>query len=232
MKICWQFLFYRIRGIKFYFPISFVGDVYKSQFGQDKIIEELFSIKPNGFFVEIGSNHPVDCSNSYYFEHTLGFTGISIDAIDYSALYATFRPNTKFINTLIDVDIGERDFYVAESSSGWESMVSSVSSSIKQHGRGFVVNKFKVKTRPLSDICLGVESIDIMMLDVEGHEMEVLSSFDWSLCRPKYILSENTGEYFPRSDLEGFMRKKGYKLVARIGTSDDVYIDSLCGLRI
>ena len=37
-------------------------------------------------------------------------------------------------------------------------------------------------------------------------------------------LDKNNGEFYNRSKLENFINNKGYKLYARIGTSDDIYV--------
>jgi len=41
---------------------------------------------------------------------------------------------------------------------------------------------------------------------------------------PEVILIENNGHFFPRKKLQDYMINNGYKLYARIGITDDLYI--------
>jgi hypothetical protein len=56
----------------------------------------------------------------------LGWTGVSIDAIDYSSQYLTERPTTKFLNILISEKEEYLDFHLVKDVEGWENQVSSV----------------------------------------------------------------------------------------------------------
>jgi hypothetical protein len=42
---------------------------------------------------------------------------------------------------------------------------------------------------------------------------------------PKVILIENSGEFYPRKILKNYLMKKKYTLVARIGASDEIYVN-------
>jgi hypothetical protein len=51
--------------------------------------------KQNGFFVEIGSNHPIDINNSYLLEKTYNWKGIMIEyESEYLPSYKQHRPNS------------------------------------------------------------------------------------------------------------------------------------------
>ena len=96
-----------------------------------------------GVFVEVGSNHPVLNSNSYYLESAWKYSGISIDPINYSKLFRDLRPRTKFINVAVDP---LKKFVVmnyVKNISGWENQVSSVYNNILKRGRGFISKKKK-----------------------------------------------------------------------------------------
>jgi hypothetical protein len=205
-------------------PINANGH-YKSQFGQDYYLEKLNLVKSSGgFFVEIGCNHPMFNSNSYYLEKELGYRGVSIDGIDYSAPFKEIRPNTKFIHTLIDAENKEVDFYQVDSSNGWEDQISSMHKEAVETGRTFTNKLTRQMAVPLKDISEIDKHIDILMVDVEGHELSVLESLNWATQRPDTILIENNGEFFSRKTLEKYLWSKNYKLLARIGTTDDIYV--------
>jgi len=197
---------------------------YKSQYGQDFYLEKFGLLDKGEFFVEIGSNHPVNLSNSHYLEKQLGWEGICIDGIDFSLLYEEHRPKSKFVHCLIDENEGEADFYQVDNETGWEDMVSSMHKEVLEHGRGFAVSVKKVKTMPLSKILYPNQKIDLCLIDVEGHELSVLKSIEWTFIKPSVFLIENSGQYFKRNKLVSFMSNKGYTHFARIGISDDIFV--------
>lgn len=77
----------------------------------------------------------------------------------------------------------------------------------------------------LSTLCEGIPRIDLLCIDVEGHGSRVLNSLDYIKFRRAVILVENNSRHFPASRLELFLAVKGYKQVARIVDTDDVYVD-------
>ena len=117
---------------------------FKSQYGQDYYLEKLGLLEPNGFFVDVGCNHPIHNSNSYYLEKRLCWTGVAIDGIDYAPLYKSARPNTVFINSLVSEKEGELDFFKVKNKAGWENQVSSIHKETLQMGKGFEADVVKV----------------------------------------------------------------------------------------
>ncbi|MCK0070285.1 FkbM family methyltransferase [Kordiimonas laminariae] len=203
-------------------PMKPVGH-YKSQYGQDFYLEKLQLISRGGFFVEVGCNHPQQNSNSYFLEHQYGFSGISIDAIDYSTEYEQLRPRTKFHRILIDIIPGKRDFYQVIDEEGWENQVSSVYQDTLFRGKGFKAKKIEIDAVPLKDLIGDRKHIDVLLIDVEGYEFNVLDSLEWSKVKPSVVVVENNGDFYPRSKMEEYMKGKGYLFVARIGVWDDIY---------
>ena len=64
-------------------PLPYKNLSFYSQAGQDKFVFLLlyqFLLKEDrGYYLEIGSSHPVDINNTYLFDTILGWKGISID---------------------------------------------------------------------------------------------------------------------------------------------------------
>lgn len=65
---------------------------YYSQAHQDMFVTYVLNNKQNGYFVDIGSAHPITISNSYFLEKELGWKGVCIDlqSYDYSSRQAEF----------------------------------------------------------------------------------------------------------------------------------------------
>jgi hypothetical protein len=70
-------------------------ETYNSQAEQDKFILQVLKGKQNGYFLEIGSNHPIHINNTYLLEKKYNWKGIMIE-YDYTWLssYKEHRPNS------------------------------------------------------------------------------------------------------------------------------------------
>ena len=124
---------------KYLHPQKPHGD-YKSQFGQDFYLENLGLLKKGGVFLEVGCNHPVHNSNSYFLEKCLGWTGVSIDGIDFSKEFFELRKGTSFFHCLIDTKMGEAEFFEVQNVAGWEVQLSSMYQGNLESGKGFVAH--------------------------------------------------------------------------------------------
>lgn len=209
--------------VKYLNPKSPSGP-FKAQFGQDFYLHELGLLQNKKFFVEVGCNEPVHNSNSYALEHSFGFTGISVDALDFSEQYSRHRPNTLFVCALIDPSKERKKFYSVLNDEGWENQISSVHAKTLETGKGFKAKTVFLKTKRLSEVVPEDKKIDLLLIDVEGHEIAVLNTLDWNSNTPDTILIENNGLFFPRKKLQNYLWSRGYRLLARIGTIDDIYV--------
>ena len=69
-------------------------DTY-SQANQDIFVSKLTSEKRDGFFVEIGSNHPIIHNNTYLLEKQYGWKGLMVEYDNsFKNAYDTYRPNS------------------------------------------------------------------------------------------------------------------------------------------
>lgn len=72
--------------------------MYLGQANQDKFVLTILKQKRNGYFLEIGSNHPININNSYLLETKFGWKGIMIEYdASFLPLYKTHRPNSMHI---------------------------------------------------------------------------------------------------------------------------------------
>jgi hypothetical protein len=204
-----QFFFCRFTGITYLRPRVPSGG-YCSQYGQDYYLEKLGLIENGAFFVEVGCNHPVTDSNTYFLETVKNCSGVSIDAIDFSKEFQEFRPQTKFLRLLVSDEIKILEFCHVLNAD----MMSSINKEILERDIGYEMSEIECALRP----------IDILFVDVEGHEFSVLKSLDWNIQSPKVICIENNGLYFPRATLVSYLVDKGYSHRARLGFSDDIFV--------
>ena len=69
--------------------------MYYSQACQDKFVLNVLKEKKNGFFLEIGSNHPININNTYTLEKNYNWKGIMIEYnSSFLDLYKEHRPNS------------------------------------------------------------------------------------------------------------------------------------------
>lgn len=72
--------------------------MYYSQVGQDKFILKVLKEKRNGFFLEIGSNYPIDINNTYTLEKNYNWKGIMVEYDrKFLGLYEEHRKNSVHI---------------------------------------------------------------------------------------------------------------------------------------
>ena len=70
-------------------------ETYNSQAQQDKFILKVLKCKQNGFFLEIGSNHPININNTYLLEKKYNWKGIMIEYDSkWLSLYKEYRNNS------------------------------------------------------------------------------------------------------------------------------------------
>ena len=80
--------------------------MYNSESGQDKFVLNVLQYKKNGFFLEIGSNHPIQVNNTYILENEYNWNGIMVEyEPSFLPLYQQHRPNSIHViqdATLVD----------------------------------------------------------------------------------------------------------------------------------
>lgn len=211
---------------------TLAGKKYYSQFGQDLyVLDSIYKNKSDGFFVDIGANHPVNANNTYLLELN-GWKGLAIEPQE---SLRSLWPNTRktpCLNYVIGAENKEVSFIEANASEHGLSGVEGYNKCTTD------CKKISVTQRRLEDILAeySVTDVDFLSIDVEGYEMNVLNGIDFSKVNIKLICVENDigfksmpligkqlGEELGNKDLREFIISKGYKYIARI-MSDDIFI--------
>jgi len=80
--------------------------MYFGQAQQDKFVLNILKEKKNGYFLEIGSNHPININNSYLLETKYDWKGIMVEyESKFLPLYKEHRPNSiHIINDATEID--------------------------------------------------------------------------------------------------------------------------------
>ncbi len=179
--------------------------MYYSQCQEDQFLNEyIFKNKTNGKYIELGALDGVLFSNTKFFEDTLGWSGILIEPhpTKFKELQKN-RPNNYLFEDLISCHKTPQKFRYFEDV---HSAVSGIENTLPQsHFDEWFESKDNfLKTLPQSSQIIipktltevinstGIKQFDFLSLDVEGHEYEVLQSFDFSV-KIDVILLETLG---------------------------------------
>jgi FkbM family methyltransferase len=187
--------------------------VQPSQQEEEAIVRAFFSGATNGFFVEVGANHPIQRSQSYHLEQS-GWTGVLIEPQpDLAAFLVTQRKAKVFAVACTSPNVAgdSLPFHVAGplSSLNADRMAPGASAD-------YVI---MVPTRTLDDVLEEADaplSFDLLSIDVEGHEIEVMRGFDFAHWKPRLIMLEDHVENLKKHRV---LEQNGYSLIRRVGNN-------------
>ena len=164
-----------------------------SQEGEDMVLKRIFDNQTNGFYIDVGAHHPKRFSNTYNF-YLKGWKGINIDAMPRSMdLFDKIRPRDINLELGVGQKEQELNYHIFN-----EPALNSFSKELseirdKAQDSYFIKDVIKVEVKPLNKILdthLINNEIDFLNVDVEGLDLDVLKSNDWSKYRPKFVLVE------------------------------------------
>ena len=202
--------------------------MYYSQCQEDIFLNEnIFKNKTNGVYIELGALDGILYSNTKFFEDTLNWTGILIEPHpDKFILLQQNRPNNFLFNDLVSCHTEPLDFrYFVHD----HAAVSGVENTLSQHhfdvyfesnneyNKSLEQNKISIKPRTLTEIVKETKLtyIDLLSLDVEGHEFEVLQSWDFSI-PIDIVLIETLGVQPEKDELcREILMKNNYQFVSK-----------------
>jgi FkbM family methyltransferase len=227
MKIVWQTG--RRLTNRVYFKLFQRGTVVfdvlcaqEGQLNQPVVIDYLLNGAVDGFFLDIGANHPQFNSNTYFFEKYRNYQGIAFDPLEqYKSEWEKTRQNTQFMNIAAGATVGTVRFYEHANTDGWADQLSYTELSNTDPTPQMASRV--VDVMPLADLQCLPDLISFASIDVEGAEREVLKGFRESL-RPQVLVVENCFGPIGNNALRDQVRSMGYKLVARVSYIDDVYV--------
>tara|TARA_B100000795_G_C22616725_1_gene367278 strand:- start:58 stop:765 length:708 start_codon:yes stop_codon:yes gene_type:complete len=185
----------------------------------DLIIDYIFKDKINGFYVDIGAQHPI-ANNNTYLLFKRGWTGINIDLdLKNIELFNISRPNDINLNNAISSSTSKKKLFFYHDKSPINTLVEDVS-----NFQNATVKEIKtVKTITLNKVLENLsfdKEIDYMNIDVEGHELDVLKGFDLIRYKPNVISVEYLDlkmKYleFKNNDLSRVIDSDFYKLLIK-----------------
>jgi len=83
--------------------------------------------------------------------------------------------------------------------------------------------EYQVNAKPLKDYINLTQKVGVLMIDVEGAEMQVLQGIDLRSLQPDYVMVENIGEFGGSIKVREYMERNNYTCIARIAATDDLF---------
>lgn len=196
-----------------------------SQFGEDIIVESMLATfgmadRP-GFYVDVGAHHPSYLSNTKLL-NLRGWRGVNIDGNPNSvALFQEARPGDSNIHAVVSDESVDVTFTIFRNGA-----ISTADSTLRDQtlssGRDKVAKSITVRARSLANILAETvpadQQIDLMSVDVEGFDLKVLRSNDWTRFAPFFLLVEDHGMSLlnaPNTEIFHFLRPLGYRMVSQ-----------------
>jgi len=187
-----------------------------SQAGEDMILAQLFNEKMNGFYIDVGAYHPRKYSNTYLF-YRRGWCGINIDASPGSMLLFQ-RERSRDIN--IEAAVSDKNIkttFLCYNEPAYNALKSDTK--ISNPPPANLIETVDLSTVRLDQLIHehlpAGQAIDFLDIDVEGNELAVLQSNDWSSFRPRVILVEALKQNMTdvqNSELHRFLTTHEYSL--------------------
>ena len=192
---------------------------------EQELVRNFFGGARSGFFVEVGANRPQELSQTWHLEQ-LGWTGILIEPQPELAGDLCRARSAKVFAVACSSpeNAGRRmQLHVA---GPWSALDRDRMTPGAQPER-----VIEVPVRTLDDILIEARApvgFDFLSIDVEGHELEVLSGFDFARWRPRLVLLE---DFVGNLSKHRFLRAAGYRLVRRFD-NNGWYIPADASIRL
>lgn len=189
---------------------------------EDVFINRLFAHRPTGFYVDVGAAHPV-YENDTKSLYDRGWHGINIEPnAGFFRALAAERPRDRNFNLAVSNTPGTLTFYEVI---GTGLSTCDPDEARRASAKGFRVVDHQVATDTLCNLLEAADApaIDLLKVDVEGFELQVLQSNDWTRFRPILIIAEATYPESPtrRPDqLTPFLAGHGYRRTYFDGLND------------
>lgn len=191
---------------------------FYSQQYEDSVLFKKYLNYRNGYFIELGAMDGIVYSNTKFFEDHLGWTGLLIEPEknQFKKLKEN-RPNCTSLEYAVSEVEGEVTF---NSRNGGDSGGGIVETHIDK--TIVATDNYTVVSKPFYKIFEEIgkpKKVDLFIVDVEGGELAILKTFDWSV--PVYIIVIETHESNKdNDDCRKILTTNGFELDMILGCNE------------
>lgn len=163
-------------------------------------------------YVDLGCSHPINQSLTHLCR-VMGWRGIAIDANhDYETDWRAAGFEDHFFCGLLS-DRHNARFSVHENC-----FTSRISASLEtDHPERWGILRTEVRPCVSAESVLNlrnIEKIDLLVCDLEGHDLPVLRGLDWERHQPSFVIVEHTAASEPiNHELLNFVTEQGYEAI-------------------
>jgi len=184
---------------------------FYSQCNEDELILKYLPEKI-GTYIDVGAGQPVRGSNTYYF-YKKGWTGHLFEPIQSNiSLLNFFRKRDLKYRKLIGEINTKSEFYEFVPTE-YSTTIKSIAEELVRQGKK-LRKVYEVESVRLSDTNIELSPLEpsFISIDVEGADLQVLNSIDWSRVKPRVVCIEEVSE--TKSILiKEKLKLEGYSLV-------------------
>jgi FkbM family methyltransferase len=184
---------------------------------EDFYLMRCFGEQGEGFYIDVGSGHPVYDNTSFAF-YLKGWHGITVEPNPSLArLTRAVRPRDRHVEALVGTSAGAATFYLVDEFHGLSTMIEAHARAAQaQFGKSSQAIAVPVTT--LKELCQqhAPPVFDFLKVDVEGAEQDVLRGGDWQSYRPKLLVVEALAPFTLApawACWEPFVASRGYRYV-------------------
>lgn len=213
--------------------------VFRAQFGEDRVLWQVFRQRPAGFFIEVGAYDGTTISNTFFLEQ-MGWRGLLIEPIpELAQRAAQSRPRSRVVQGACSRrgSSGTATFTVAQNVPVLSFLSADEAHVQRCRDEGAELVPIEVPVFALDDVLLserksapagvspwrqsGGWEIDLVSIDTEGAEMDVLDGFHLDRFRPGVLVIENDRP--AGSEIEPYLADRGYRKFHRQKINDFYY---------
>lgn len=213
-----------------------IDHLFRAQFGEDRILWQVFRQRRSGYFMEIGAYDGVNLSNTYFLEQ-MGWHGVLVEPIEDLCLRAAAsRPRSRVIQAAISRkgSHGTAKFTITQNVPVLSYLNTDQDHVDRCLKEGATLVEVDVPLLTVDDILLHERyaappgtgpwvpnvgwQIDLVSIDVEGGELDVLDGFNLERYRPGILLIENDRP--AGAAVEPYLTSRGYRKFHRQKIND------------
>jgi FkbM family methyltransferase len=157
---------------------------------EDVVLARLFVGQETGFYIDVGGGHAV-ADNVTFHGYLRGWHGIVVEPqAALCPLYRAVRPRDILVNALCGREDGTLELFEAARFHGLSTASASHADAAEK--AGIAGQRVRKTVTTLAALCAAhaPATIDVLKIDVEGHEAEVIAGNDWTRFRPRVVLAE------------------------------------------
>ena len=202
----------------------------------DLIIDRMFANLKNGFYVDVGCNHPIKFNNTYLL-YKRGWSGINID-LDSKSIneFKKLRPKDYNVKKVVSSDEEIKDIYFYHERSAINTLSKELVDFRKTKPKEIFKEKSSTLNKIIEDSPFKNKKINLISIDIENHEYEALKNFNFDKFKVDSIVTECSNitqkkmeiynqsiEFIHSSKIYNLLIKNNYKLINWLN-SDLVFV--------